>query len=88
MTDLSAETEKVKDWILQIAGMEVIAERLLKEEFNGSRLLFLDTEDFEIMHLDVGSATQIIQTRDELVKLQKEEREVCKSARNTTLPIS
>ncbi|XP_042370327.1 sterile alpha motif domain-containing protein 9-like [Plectropomus leopardus] len=77
--DLSPEIKdwskhKVREWALKLDDVDDrFAEILFQQDISGPSLLLLDKEDLKEIGVTLGPAKLIIQARDELVQLKKEE---------------
>ncbi|XP_073329096.1 sterile alpha motif domain-containing protein 9-like [Pagrus major] len=65
---------QVRQWALKLDKVDdSVAETLFEQDINGSSLLLLDATDLKTMGVTFGPAKLIINARDEVVKLKKEE---------------
>ncbi|XP_044072548.1 sterile alpha motif domain-containing protein 9-like [Siniperca chuatsi] len=65
---------QVREWALKLGDVDDrVAEILFQQDINGPSLLLLDTTDLTQMGVTFGPAKLIIHSRDEVVKLKKEE---------------
>ncbi|KAM6978637.1 sterile alpha motif domain-containing protein 9-like isoform 2-T2 [Tautogolabrus adspersus] len=66
--------QHVREWVLSLDGVDhSVAEILFQQDINGPSLLRMDTTRLGSIGVTFGPATLIIDSRDEVVKLQKEE---------------
>ncbi|XP_070770910.1 sterile alpha motif domain-containing protein 9-like [Enoplosus armatus] len=64
---------QVRGWALKLDMDDRMAEILFEQDITGRTLLLLDTADLNKMGVTFGPAKLIIHSRDEVVKLKKEE---------------
>ncbi|XP_020784604.2 sterile alpha motif domain-containing protein 9-like [Boleophthalmus pectinirostris] len=81
--DLSTDMEhwskdQVREWALRLEGVDdTAANTLFEQDITGPSLMLLKAEDLTNISVKLGPAKVLLHSRDETVKLKKEQPEIC-----------